>query len=662
MESLGSRISDFGEWRHAVSRRLHELAHWAEERGLADVHLTDQLRALEREIDDEKVVVAFVAEFSRGKSELINAIFFANYGRRILPATAGRTTMCPSELVWDEAIPVGIRLLPVETRLETSSLADWKANISAWHTMPFELDKPDSISDSLQRVADTMRVPPHKAQSLGLYSPERKDETVTIGTDGMVEIPKWRHAIINFPHPLLKQGLVILDTPGLNAIGAEPELTLSLLPSAHAIVFILAADAGVTKSDLEIWQRFLSPDAHANASEIAESRSRRYVVLNKIDGLWDELSTDAQIETQIKRQCAESAHILGIDPAQVLPVSAQKGLIGKVKQDDKLLKQSRITQLEDVLSEGIVMRRREIVAQAISARVAELGSELDRQLGSQKREYSDQLSELRMVRGKNRSVMSHLQKRIEHEKSEFETSQGQVQAMRAVHLRLLKEAHSQIAVDKLKADCDKLRSQLEAGVLRLNAKDLFSGFFKTMRDRVLAAETRCVEIQQMLAGQLNRLNTEHAFSLPLPKSMSLRRLQQELDTIERGYIQHVSLTNFLKLQQASYLERLLRSVYSRLRTAFEVASRDIDSWNKASVAGLESQLKERRRSFSRRVVAVDRIEEAISGLQERIDDAKVQETQLQSRLEELRSHVNALVAPQNTLRTKDSALDVELAA
>ena len=33
---------------------------------------------------------------------------------------------------------------------------------------------------------------------------------------------------------------MILDTPGLNALGAEPELTLSMLPSAHAVLFILA--------------------------------------------------------------------------------------------------------------------------------------------------------------------------------------------------------------------------------------------------------------------------------------------------------------------------------------------------------------------------------------------------------------------------------------
>ena len=45
------------------------------------------------------------------------------------------------------------------------------------------------------------------------------------GEEDLVEVPAWRHAAINYPHPLLKRGLVVLDTPGLNAIGAEPELT-----------------------------------------------------------------------------------------------------------------------------------------------------------------------------------------------------------------------------------------------------------------------------------------------------------------------------------------------------------------------------------------------------------------------------------------------------
>jgi hypothetical protein len=45
--------------------------------------------ALRERLASDKLVLAFVAEFSRGKSELINAIFFADAGRRILPATPG---------------------------------------------------------------------------------------------------------------------------------------------------------------------------------------------------------------------------------------------------------------------------------------------------------------------------------------------------------------------------------------------------------------------------------------------------------------------------------------------------------------------------------------------------------------------------------------------
>jgi hypothetical protein len=43
----------------------------------------ERLHRLEAQVRVDKVMVAFVAEFSRGKSELINAVFFAGYGRRI---------------------------------------------------------------------------------------------------------------------------------------------------------------------------------------------------------------------------------------------------------------------------------------------------------------------------------------------------------------------------------------------------------------------------------------------------------------------------------------------------------------------------------------------------------------------------------------------------
>ena len=76
-----------------------------------------QLESLQRKLAAEKVVLACVAEVSRGKSELLNAIFFADTGRRVLPASPGRTTMCPVELHYKAGQPSELALLPIDTRL-----------------------------------------------------------------------------------------------------------------------------------------------------------------------------------------------------------------------------------------------------------------------------------------------------------------------------------------------------------------------------------------------------------------------------------------------------------------------------------------------------------------------------------------------------------------
>ena len=173
------------------------------------------------------------------------------------------------------------------------------------------------------------------ARSYGLYDDEDILASLETAEEGAVDIPCWRHAIINFPHPLLQQGLVILDTPGLNAIGTEPELTLNLLPNAHAVLFILAADAGVTKTDLEVWNQHLAGTDQAQ-------KAGRIVILNKIDGLWDDLKSSATSTPKSSARCVRSARLLDIPPSQVFAVSAQKALSAKVNGDDALLARSRV--------------------------------------------------------------------------------------------------------------------------------------------------------------------------------------------------------------------------------------------------------------------------------------------------------------------------------
>mgnify|MGYP003704022357 CR=1 FL=1 len=318
MPTFVSHLDDFGTWRTETDARLATLAAFARDNDLLDEASAEWFEAMRARLSGEKLMVAFVAEFSRGKSELINAIFFSDKGRRMMPASAGRTTMCPVELGYDEALPVGLSLLPIETRLTPQPLADYRGDASAWNWIELDLDDAQGMADALNEVMRTRRVPQEEAVLLGFWDDQRPQDNPPLGADGLVEVPAWRHARINLPHPLLKRGLVVLDTPGLNAIGTEPELTLGLLPQAHATVFILGADTGVTKSDLDIWRDHLSGPALA-----------RFVVLNKIDTLADPLSTPEQVQDVIRRQCDSVAGTLEVPREHVFPVSARQALTSR---------------------------------------------------------------------------------------------------------------------------------------------------------------------------------------------------------------------------------------------------------------------------------------------------------------------------------------------
>lgn len=330
--SFNEQFDLHGAWRREFALRLKLLAEWMKDHDLLDAAVEDRLKRLETQVRADKVMVAFVAEFSRGKSELINAIFFAGYGRRIMPASAGRTTMCPTEMGYDADVPPCLRLLPIETRLKSQSLMEWRMVPEKWTRIDLDVNDPQQLALALEKVAETLRVTQDEARALGFWNSQTPEDNPLTDAQGMVEVPKWRHALINIAHPLLKQGLVILDTPGLNAIGAEPELTVSLIPQAHAVVFLLGADTGVTKSDLAIWREHLITEAGGNET--------RLVVLNKIDTLWDALSSPAQIQMQIDRQRSSTAETLGIARDQVIAISAQKGLVAKVTNDDALLQSS----------------------------------------------------------------------------------------------------------------------------------------------------------------------------------------------------------------------------------------------------------------------------------------------------------------------------------
>ncbi len=638
--SFNEQFDQHGQWRREFALRLKLLSEWMKDHELLDAAVEERLRRLESQVRSDKVMVAFVAEFSRGKSELINAIFFAAYGRRIMPASAGRTTMCPTEMGYDADVPPCLRLLPIESRLKPQSLMEWRMVPEKWTRIDLDVNDPKQLAQALEKVAETRKVTQDEARALGLWNALSPQDNPIADAKGLVEVPKWRHALINIAHPLLKQGLVILDTPGLNAIGAEPELTVSLIPQAQAVVFILGADTGVTKSDLAIWNEHLITEAgQINA---------RLVVLNKIDTLWDPLSTHEQMQAQIDRQRASTAEILKIPVEQVIPVSAHKGLVGKVTNQPALLAQSCLPALEDALGKSIMGKRHEILGHAVASAIGELRAETGRAINIRRRDLADQLSELKGLQGKNKVVIKHMRQRIAQEQTDFDVSGSRIHAVRSVHLKLLREIFDILGPAHLKKEMGQLTSMLQEKGLKFGIKRAYGETFTRLRASLTKVQTLTAEIQTMLDASFRQLNAEHGFSLQVPTEPTMGPYFHGLDGVESSHLQYLGIGNAFRLAQPEFTERLVRALSTRLRTIHETALGDVELWSKSVAAQLDAQLRERRRTFSRRLEAIDRIQQATGGLTERVSEIGGQETslnQLDAKLLELTGFLMSPKAP-----------------
>ena len=604
-------FEQYGAWRKGVVTALENYQMWVNAAELTDGATAQRIaRALAR-LADDKLSVAFVAEFSRGKSELINAIFFADYGQRILPSSAGRTTMCPTELMYDPAWPPCLRLLPIETRATNLSTSDYRDDAAAWTVLPLALDAGEHMHETFKQVSLTKQVSVAEAQSYGLYDDTDPDVAATLDANGLIEISLWRHAIINFPHPLLKQGLVILDTPGLNAIGTEPELTLNLIPNAHAVLFILAAETGVTKSDIEVWRTHIGAGAG------------RIVVLNKIDAMWDELKSEAQNDAEIERQQASVAHLLALEPRQVYPVSAQKALVGKINGDMALLEKSRLGALEAALFNELIPAKKDIIRKQLADDMAQLVGAQQAMIGARIRDLVEQLQELKSLRGKNQSVIAHMMRRIDIEKKEFDTSLVKLAGTRSVFARLSTELFTTLGMDTVQQEIDAVREAMQASRFATGMRAPVKYFFDQAKVNLDDSARKIAEIGEMMESMYRKFSAEHGLALSLPMAFSLDKYRIEIDAIEAVYLKQFGtatlIMNSLMTSRGTLVERFFDSIASRVRRTYRGANADVEAWLKVIMAPLEAQIRQHKEQLKHRLASIQRIHDASDSLEQKIE-------------------------------------------
>jgi hypothetical protein len=410
-DTLQSKVNEYQEWRSSLTLVITEYRDWLAKSehsdAIQELRLYDVLEMLKR----DQLVMAFLAEFSRGKTETINALFFADFNQRLLPSEPGRTTMCPTEIFWDAREEPCIKLLPIETRISDDTLTYLKTTPNAWKKFRLNVDSPEEMKETLRKLIDQKEVSQVEAEEFGLFNPQDIGMIHELETLGLMKIPVWRHAIINYPHPLLKSGLVVIDTPGLNTLGAEPELTLNIIPNAHAVLFLTATDTGITQSDMQIWNDFIKGRA-----------KYKLVLLNKIDMLWDDMKSKQDVVNEIDKQVNITAHQLGISPESVFAISAQKALVAKIKKNQALLEQSGIVELETTLGNQIIQAKHEILGRTVASECSEMIKNSRKLLQGRLVSLREQVIELRSLRGQNIDASKDILAKVVEDRKRYEAS------------------------------------------------------------------------------------------------------------------------------------------------------------------------------------------------------------------------------------------------
>jgi hypothetical protein len=629
-----NQMHEYSLWRAKLVQSIEMYQQWRTRYDMTDANSTATLLNILNNLQSDRITLAFVAEFSRGKTELINALFFAETGVRLLPSSPGRTTMSPTELFYDEVGGSYIRLLNIETRLESATLAEFKQMPERWVHFDLNGNSPRQMQEAFKELIAVKKVPREVADELGLWN-EREAKEQGLVNPTVVEIPCWRHALISFPHPLLKEGLSILDTPGLNALGTEPELTLNMLPSAQAIIFVLAADTGVTKSDLEMWLNHICLARGGKKQGLA-------VVMNKIDAMWDDLGGAAAYDASIRSQIKTSASILKINENAIFPVSAKQALLAKVKSDTVLFERSRLSSLEKYLATDILKQKRNILMGTVVRDMGFLLNESSHVTNKALTHAVEQLEEFKKIDFQNQDMTGKLMAETRDKQNIYMANIENFQASRRVFITQAKMLIDSFDSEKVDSIVEKARREIASNMTTYGMKQNIRKLFDDLRDLLQNAIEITAETSRLVKAIHKKFKDEYGFEEIEPKLFSIKPYQVELEMIfEEGEIFRSS-TKTAMTEQSTVIHHLYSTLIAKARDVIKQAHNDASAWGNTALTPLMQQIKDHKKQIENRLQMLRKINESTDNVAENIAHLQAEVEPLKRQRDELNMMIRGM--------------------
>lgn len=310
MEINSSHHNEYRQYKQKQQRLANMLNHGAHIlESLNMGNHANNLKTLCKKVHKDSFKIQVVGTFKNGKSTFINSFL----GEEILPAYALPCTAVINEVKYGEEKKAVLHFKNPLPPVIPNELSE----ISKRHIKRYEGKKIPPLLIPYDEIEDYVVIPMGKdPKEMLLESPYEKVE-------------------LFWPLEILKNGVEIIDSPGLNEHATRTKVTVDYLTKADAILFVLSATALCSKEEMSFVDNVLKPQGFEDL----------FFVVNRFD-----MIPQNEKKSIVDYARAKLTERTSFGKNGIYFVSARDALDGKIDSNAELLKQSGMEIFEKVLS------------------------------------------------------------------------------------------------------------------------------------------------------------------------------------------------------------------------------------------------------------------------------------------------------------------------
>jgi hypothetical protein len=340
--------------------------------------------------------------------------------------------------------------------------------------------------------------------------------------------------------------------------------------------------------------------------------------------------------------------MLGINVDNVFPVSAQKGLLAKIKHNQDLLVKSRILTLEQLLARDILPNRQRVIWDNVIAGMDKLLDNSLSPLTAQMSDLDKQIAELNTLDGNNDDVIQEMIQKAKAHKLAYYESVKNFQASRKKLALQAKNMYASLGSTALDELINNTREVMSGSWTTVGMKKGMDLFFAQSKDALQIAGRQADQTYKLVQSIYKKFQEDHDLKIESPAPFPIDQFVEELNQLHIKGEEFRNSTMTTVSEQSFVVKKFFITLVSHARNIFVKAHQASDNWLKDMINPLVAQIQEKRDAIEQHMETLNKIKESKNALNERIEKLSRQRSAVADQiaaLEQMRDTLNNSTPP-----------------